>query len=713
MSKIEQSNSDIMNLKEVQELSESERKYLLQIMLEMSKNGASKTLDQFKYQDYNEIPVDIETFLTNDNYLGKAWKDASGKSKLYPFWLEQLKKLFPTNIDTDYNTFLESGARGIGKSEVACGCVCTYLMYRVMCMKNPLEFFHLKLTEKICFAFMNIKLDLAEEIAASKFQNTIQMSPWFMSKGSMTSKNNKPWWNPPEPIQLIIGSQSDDVIGLPIYFAFFDEISFIKNQDIDKQKKKAKDMIDTAIGGMFTRFIHGGKNPTVLAVASSKRSEQSFMEEYIKTLSKTSAGNTLVIDKPVWEVKPKGTYSDEIFYVGLGNKFLESIVIPDNDVNNLDVYRNRGYQILEVPIDFKAKFLEDIDRNLCDFAGISSSSMNKYMSGTIVSECINEEYKNPFPDIIEVGNGPDDLAQYKNFFKLDYVPKELMSKPLYIHLDMSVSGDMTGIAGVWIVGKKVSTDEDQSKDLSFRLAFSVSVKAPKGRQISFEKNRKFIRWLKEIGFKIKHITSDTYQSYDLQQQLISEGFECSILSVDRVDSDRVCKPYQYLRSSIYEKRFQMYRSKRLFDEFLDIERDLNTGKVDHTPNGHKDALDAVCGATFTASKYAQQFAFDYGEDLETVTKVSQTTNESKQISDEFEQELMRMFNPINRMNANIDQQSSNSKPKDGAKNNTTNNNNNKKSDDEQKKKSPYMDFGMGPLQPLQGSQYLGSGIIVW
>mgnify|MGYP006935594051 FL=1 len=34
-----------------------------------------------------------------------------------------------------------------------------------------------------------------------------------------------------------------------------------------------------------------------------------------------------------------------------------------------------------------------------------------------------------------------------------------MSKPLFIHLDMSISGDMTGIAGTWIIGKKVSTDE--------------------------------------------------------------------------------------------------------------------------------------------------------------------------------------------------------------------------------------------------------------
>ena len=472
---------------------------------------------------------------------------------------------------------------------------------------------------------------------------------------------------------------------------FFDEISFIRNQDIDKQKKKAKDMIDTAIGGMMTRFVHGGRNPTMLVVASSKRSEQSFMEEYIKTLSKTSAGETLVVDKPVWEVKPKGTYSDQIFYVGLGNKFLESIVIPDDEVNNLDMYRDRGYKILEVPVDFKAKFLEDIERNLCDYAGISSSSMNKYMSGAIVSDCIKEEYKNPFPDILEIGNGPEDTAQYQNFFNLDNVPQEMLSKPLYLHLDMSINGDMTGIAGVWIAGKKVNQGEDQSKDLRFRLAFSVSIKAPKGRQVSFEKNRKFIRWLKSVGFKIKHITTDTYQSYDMQQQLASEGYECSMLSVDKVDSDRICKPYQYLRSSIYEKRFEMYRSNRLFDEFIDIQRDLNTGKIDHSPNYHKDALDAVCGATFTASKYAEQYAFDYGEDLETTAKVSSNLDQSQEIANAFQEELQRMFDPIQRAK------------KQGSTQATSNQN---------KIKETNVDFGMGKAQPL-AANYINQGIIVF
>lgn len=625
-------------------LSKEEQELALSILKEYADTGSSSTLDALTYADYKERPVDIETFLTDDRYLGKAWKDVRGNIKLYPFWQEQLKKLFPSPTETAYNTLLESGARGLGKSEIACGAVGAYLMYRVLCLKNPLEYYKLKPTEKIVFAFMNIKLELAKAIAVDKFQKTIQMSPWFMARGRMTQKDNAPYWVPPDPVSIVIGSQADDVIGQPVYYAFFDEISFIRNQDIDKQKEKAKNMIDTAIGGMMTRFVHGGKNPTMLVVASSKRSEQSFMEEYIKTLSHTEGHNTLVIDKPVWEVKPAGTYSEQKFYVALGNKFLESLVIPDDETDNLDKYKEKGYKILEVPIDFKAKFIEDIERNLCDFAGISSSSLNKYMSAQAVKEVINPALKNPFTkDVLEIGNGPDDFLQYANFFDLSAIPEDLLTKPLFIHLDMSISGDMTGIAGSWIIGKKPSANpEEEAKDLMFRLAFSVSIKAPKGRQVSFEKNRNFIRWLKAVGFNIKAITSDTFQSYDLRQQLSSEGFNCDILSVDRVDPDHICKPYQYLKNVVYEKRLVMYKSDRLFDEFVDIERNINTGKIDHTPNYHKDALDAVCGSIFTASKHASEYAYTYGESLENMLDVNSLPSaetQKQQFIQAFEQEL--------------------------------------------------------------------------
>lgn len=94
----------------------------------------------------------------------------------------------------------------------------------------------------------------------------------------------------------------------------------------------------------------------------------------------------------------------------------------------------------------------------------------------------------------------------------------------------------------------------------------MSIKAPKGRQISFEKNRNFIYWLKERGFNIKGITTDTFQSYDTGQTLSAKGYPYSVLSVDRVDTDHICKPYQYFRSTIYEKRLDIYNSKTLIEE---------------------------------------------------------------------------------------------------------------------------------------------------
>ena len=395
--------------------------------------------------------------------------------------------------------------------------------------------------------------------------------------------------------------------------AFFDEISFMKNQDVEKQKEKANDMIDTAIGGMKTRFVHKGKNPTMLILASSKRSDKSFLEEHMKKKLKSEKTNVYISDGSVWEVKPKGTYKDEWFKVALGNKFLQSLVIPDGEDERL--YIAKGYKILPVPIDFKADFIDDIDRALCDFAGISSSSITKYINGQAVTDIINDAKSNPFQcEILEIGNANDDDRQYYNFFDMNKIDKSLLSKPLFVHLDMSVSGDMTGIAGVFIKGKKPSVDANlQNNDLFYSLAFSVSIKAPKGRQISFDKNRNFIYWLKEKGFNIQGITTDTYQSYDTGQTLKAKGYPYDVLSVDRCDSDRICKPYQYFKSTIYDKRIEFYEDKTLIDELINLERNMDTGKVDHPDGGKKDVADAVCGALFNASKHAEEFAYDYGE----------------------------------------------------------------------------------------------------
>ena len=642
-----------LDLSALDNLTPAERELALSILKEYSETGSSKQLTDMVLEDYEEVPVDILTFVDDYNYLGNAWHDAEGKSKLYPYWRKELLKIFPDNLTTTVNNGIFSGSRGRGKSEI-CILIAAYLLHRILCLKNPVAYYHLKPTEKIVFAFMNIKLALAEEIGIAKFQNTIQSSPWFMEHGQLEGRTKKLWvpkkFNDQEAIDIKIGSQADDLIGLPIFFAFFDEVSFQRNQDVEKQKQKANDMIDTAIGGMKTRFVHNGKNPTFLALASSKRSDKSFLEEHMKKKLKSEKDNVYISDGSVWEVKPEGTYSKETFRIALGNKFLQSIVIPDED--DSEIYINKGYQIIEAPIDFRADFLDDIDRALCDFAGISSSSITKYISGAAFYDIVTDRIENPFTrEILEVGNGPDDDAQYYDFFDITKIDPVLRFKPLFIHLDMSVSGDKTGIAGVFIKGKKPSINPDlQSADLFYSLAFSVSIKAPKGRQISFEKNRNFIRWLKRMGFNIKGITSDTYQAYDLQQQLKAEGYPCEILSVDRVDTDRICKPYQYFKTTIYEKRFEIYDDKVLKAEVTDLERNLDTGKVDHPDGGAKDRSDAVCGAIFNASKHAEEFAYDYGESSEQLLRINSSDDydDARQLALNLEEELKKMRRVIGR-----------------------------------------------------------------
>lgn len=567
---------------ELNGLSEQEKELALKILQEYSKEETSNTYQQMIMADYKEIPVDIITFIKDRKYLGNAWHLSSGKCKLFPAWEQKLLDVFPDNISTNFNHLILSGARGLGKSEIAVTCG-IYMLYRVMCLKNPHDYFNLKPTEKIAFAFMNITEALAYDIGVSKFQSTVQSSPWFMDRGTITGKNDL-IWNPPDYIDIIVGSQPRHVIGQAVLFGFFDEISFIANQDIEKQKQKALDMIDTAIGGMKTRFTNNGKNPGLIVLASSKRSEKSFLETHMKKKAQTDGDNTYIVDEPVWNIRPASEYSGKKFYVAQGNKFLVSEVIPDN-TEDIQSWRNRGYKILEVPVEYKANFLEDIDRALCDYAGVSSSDITKYISAARLQSVKHENVLNPFiKDVIEVGNAPNDLVQYYDFFDLSKMDNALKYKPLYIHLDMSLTGDKTGIAGVWIIGKKPHQEGvPDSKEMYFQAAFSVSIKAPKGYQVSFEKNRQFIYWLKEQGFNIKGVSSDTFQSADLAQQLTAKKYNYSIISVDRV-KDGVCQPYQYFKNTIYEERIKLYDSELLTEEILGLERN-SAGKIDHPDGG--------------------------------------------------------------------------------------------------------------------------------
>lgn len=796
-------------------LSEKEKEYALSILKEFSEKGKSEKYEDLLYNDYSEIPVDISTFIHDKRYLGNAMYDKEGRFTVFPFWEEKLKDIFPTNIETNYNTIVFTGAIGLGKSTIAVICL-LYMLYRLLCLKDPYIYYGLQPIDKISISLMNITIENAKGVALDKMNQMILSSQWFMEHGEMTGTTNLVY-RPEKHIELITASSNNQVIGRAIFCLdgdteivttngaekikdlvdknvqvisldkrlnqvvsnvctvkptvksneeyqieledgtvikctqdhllmladgtykaakdlteddelaeaqyiektsykefidnitskhpnimmkiksikkvtmneekqfydvieanpfhnfliktnkacvvshncnFSDEVNWGITNDTEKLKKKYKQLISQIDARMKSRFLRGTKLPTLNIIASSKNNEQSFLEDFISTKKKNESKNTLIVDEAQWVVDSRKD-SPEKFYVAVGNKFLANELLPEKCPQSLvDEYRARGYSMLQVPIGYLENFQTNIDGALTDIAGISTASSVKYMSGIRWNEVKTNSYKNPFTkDEIEVGNARDDIAQYSDFFDLNLIPVELRAKPWYIHLDLSKSGDDTGIAGVVQMGKRpTQSGGDASRDMFYRLGFSVSIKAPRGFQISFEKNRTFIRWLKSNGFNIKGVSSDTFQNAQIQQQLVADGFDVSTVSVDRLDTEtKQCLPYAYFKSTVYDRRIEVYeKCDLLTEEVLGLERESD-GHINHPENGtvgSKDQADAVCGALWNASKHAEQFAFDYGEMLDAIEEgnLNSEYDMKKQLTVDFEKTLSQMSNPLGNIN---------------------------------------------------------------
>lgn len=272
-----------------------------------------------------------------------------------------------------------------------------------------------------------------------------------MERGSLNASRTNPQWQPPKGIELIFGSSNRHVVGRALFSNFSDEVNFGVGNNVEKQKAKLKKMISQIDARMISRFGKGTYLPTMNIIASSKDSEQAFMESYIEMKRQNESKTTLIVDEPQWVIRnDKGSPDDPgSFYVAVGNKFLAHELLPVGATEaDVEAYRAKGYSMLKVPPIYREAFEDNLDLALTDNAGISVSSSTKYISGVRLNQAKVDTYQNPFVrDVIEVGNAPDDYLQYSNFFDLHRIAPEDRSRPLFIHLDMSISGDKTGIAG--------------------------------------------------------------------------------------------------------------------------------------------------------------------------------------------------------------------------------------------------------------------------
>ena len=189
-----------------------EQKHFIKILEELSKNGYSETLETLYLVDFKEVPVSIDRFLTDPEYLGGS-NDCG--NQIYPGWWDVYHNVFDNQRDI-YEVVL-SGATRIGKTSTAVAMM-AYMTYLLMCYRNPQKYFGLKEVSRATIAFANLTKELALSVAFREYNDTLLMSSWFNNHGKFTQSDTKPVFIPEgNHIEIMAASSGSMLLGKQLW----------------------------------------------------------------------------------------------------------------------------------------------------------------------------------------------------------------------------------------------------------------------------------------------------------------------------------------------------------------------------------------------------------------------------------------------------------------------------------------------------------------
>lgn len=520
-----------------------------------------------KASGYTSPPPTIDEFLDGPEYLGPVLVDnVTGKSRIYPIWRQALREIYPNPYYSPYTQIIITGAIGLGKSTFSIA-GSLYDLCKITHLRDPQNYFGLIKSTEIQYALINATVGLAGSVLYEQMIDWIMSSPYFKKLVAKAPKGSLF----PNKISVDYGSRPSHVLGKAIIGAILSEINFQ-----NKVANQAKNNFTNILRRMQSRFMSsGGTLPGHIWIDSSKADADSFIENHIE--SSRGDRSVVIYDYSVWKVKEHlGIYCGDKFKVFVGDSNTDPFIVERED-------QLRGIalnKVIDVPVEYRTSFESDINNSLRDIAGISTLSTFSFISSI---EKISEALINTNPVTKEVVDLDFFIREQKliDYLKLSDIMNE--RKPRFIHIDIGISNDKTGIACSYIDSIKEVVRLDISSGNYFKIREPVIktewvmvIKPMTGQQTALYKIRDFLVDLKVAGYPIALVSTDGYQSTNLRQDLTLVGIDTELLSVDRTKL-----PYTTLRAAILESRLTCVNHPILRKELSELIE--SSKKIDH-PN---------------------------------------------------------------------------------------------------------------------------------
>lgn len=553
-------------------------------------------------RDYRIQPVDPLTFLTSKKYLGLA-------DQLYP-------KVGEEFVEINSGKYVEvvlTGAIGTAKTTLALWTT-AYQVYLLACLRDPQATFGIERASEILFVFQSLSATLAKELNYNRFRALITNSPFFMEMFAPDPKINTECIFPNRIIVRPVSGQETAAIGQNVFGGLMDEVNFM---EVIEQSAK------TADGGEYnqatalynslsrrrkSRFMKDGKLPGIFCLVSSKRYPGQFTDQ--KAIEAETDKTIYIYDKRTWDVLPDDRFSGEYFPVFIGDLNRKPRVLTKDDP--IDKEKDKDL-IVDVPVEYKEEFKTDLLNALRDIAGVSTLAQFPFiMEQDKVAGCFGTVQSVLTRDVVDFDVMK--LGLMRNKFRDP-------DQPRWIHIDLSKTGDATGVACGYVNEfKKIKAGDDTEEVLpNIVFDFLLRVLPPKGGEINYQKIRDLIYKLKEAGLNIKWVSCDSFQSTDMIQLLRRRGYTTGLLSIDRN-----IEPYMFLKTAFYQDRIDSPEHKVAKTEVNRLEIEQKKFKVDHPDGASKDVSDAMAGVVFGLTMRRETWAmfgispFEIPESIQTV-----------------------------------------------------------------------------------------------
>lgn len=541
-------------------------------------------------------PVDIETFLDNEKFLGGT--DLT-------MWPEVRKSIIDINqnwwrgIDGGaYSEAVLMGATSTGKTTI-CLVTTLYHLHILGCLKQPQTVYGLPKATSIVFPIMAAKPHVTKKVVYQPFRKMIEDIPWFQEHLRLDKLVESEVYFSDKNIRVAVGgADADSILGEAVIGGIIDEINFMsivmksKKAEVTSGRAGMYDQAQTIYEAMSrrkkSRFITQGPQIGIVLVSSSTRYKGDFTDKRKKHVDDVGEKGVYIYNKKQYEVWPQDRYCGQTFRLLVGNDVLSDTRVLGETEEVPD-----GSLVLDVPVEYKDDFVKNPHDSLRDVVGMSTSSVFPFFRRRFkILECVEAGREDGLESFLVKDNvvlGVDGMPSLKPGH---YCTNP--SRPRYVHIDLSISGDRCGVAMVRFDGLRKVTRQNEMVEMlpegTVELAMTIEPDAQ--NEIQIAEVRMWVKMLRDrYGYPIKVVTYDGFMSTESRQQWKKEGMRTGHVSVDKTDV-----PYKQFRDAINDGRIKLLDNQVLISELFDLEYDETTNKIDHPVHGSKDLADAVCGA---------------------------------------------------------------------------------------------------------------------